>query len=61
MREKRHGFLLCDDVGMGKTCSALTVIVEDIHVEGDVRQTLVLCPGGIEKSTWHVGLVLVAR
>jgi SNF2 family DNA or RNA helicase len=49
--------MLCDAVGMGKTCSALTVFIKDIQETASPRKTLVLCPGGIQSLVWKVSFV----
>ncbi|KAG7527324.1 hypothetical protein FFLO_07048 [Filobasidium floriforme] len=50
--KETRGFLLCDSVGMGKTCTALTIFMKDIGETGSVRPTLILCPSGIQADVW---------
>jgi hypothetical protein len=46
------GFLLCDGVGMGKTCAALTVLIKDVELSPDPIETLILCPEGLQEVVW---------
>jgi SNF2 family DNA or RNA helicase len=43
--------LLADDIGLGKTTVALSILARD-KARGSKRSTLILCPAGLESTTW---------
>lgn len=59
--EQTRGFMLCDAVGMGKTCMAMSIFVKDLRDAHAVRPTVILCPSGIAKTVWQVSSLAVTR
>ena len=53
--ENTSGFMLCDSVGMGKTCAAMTVFVRDQRGGKAIKPTMILAPAGIQFAVWMVG------
>jgi hypothetical protein len=52
--EQTSGFMLCNSVGMGKTCAALTVFVRDQRGGQAIKPTMILAPAGIQFAVWMV-------
>jgi ATP-dependent helicase HepA len=49
-----HRFLLCDEVGLGKTIEA-AMIVKELRARGQARRTLILTPSGLTRQ-WQFEL-----
>ena len=45
--ESPHRFLLCDEVGLGKTIEA-AMVIKELRARGDARRVLILVPSGIQ-------------
>lgn len=51
--------MLCDSVGMGKTCAALTIFARDQRGGQAIKPTMILAPAGIQYAVWMVSMAPV--
>ena len=49
-----HRFLLCDEVGLGKTIEA-AMVLKELRARGDARRVLILVPPGLQRQ-WQFEL-----